>query len=135
MEKLKKAIDHNRYLAIALVIGLVVCVAFVGCQPKVRSLLDPQATVTAEELQREWVQIEADFEAKAEEVEIAQAELQRKAELRAKIVEIAGGFAMSAARGDPISAGAAVGGMMQIAALGLVWDNRRKDKVIKKRKA
>jgi len=126
--------DHNRWLAAALVVACLVCVGFVGCQPKTQSVLNPPQKVTHDVLQREAAVVESDYTAKLKAFEIAQADLERQYALRQQIVGVVGALGTAAAGGG-LTPVAGIAGAIQLltlaAAGGLAMDNRRKDKVIK----
>jgi len=146
-----KFIDHNRYAVIGILLAAMVAAALTGCQVTTASTLTPGKKVTAEELSREVAVAEAgfakrradleagaamlnaDIEAHNTAVETAEAELQRKAEFRATIIETVGSLGVAAAEGT-VSPAAGVGAVVQLltlgAAGGLLADNRRKDRMI-----
>jgi len=132
-----KLIDHNRYVAGMLAIGLLMCLGFVSCQPTVPSIITPGKVVTSDQLAREVQSVQSDYDAKLAAAELAKAELARKVAQRARLVEIASGVAQIAATGglNPVSGAAAAVQVLTLLGLGgAVLDNRRKDKVIKAKK-
>ncbi len=133
LHSLLKAIDHNRWLVVGLVLAAALSGWLIGCAPTTASVLDPGREVTAVGLEREAVQVQAEVEAKLQQLDLARADLQRQAELRAKFMEIAGslGTAMAAGQVTPAAGVAAVIQILTLAAAGgAIADNRRKDKVI-----
>jgi len=128
-----KWIDHNRYLAGVILVGLTITVLLIGCQPMTTSVLNPPKQVTGAELQREAVIVSKDAESKLQQLELAKADIERKLELRARLVEIAGGIGQAVTSGtlNPASGIAAALQILTLAAAsGAIADNRRKDKVI-----
>ena len=129
-----KWIDHNRGLAIGLAGALLLSAAFAGCQPKTQSVLNPPEKVTGDVIAREAAIVEGDYAAKLAAFEVADADLQRQYELRAKIVEIGGALGTTALGGGLTPAAGLAAGLQLLtlaAAGGAVYDNRRKDKKIK----
>lgn len=151
LHSLTNWVDHNRGIVFALILSVLGSAVLVGCPITTQSLINPSEKVTVAELQSEdivltadmdkrKVQIEGllgqynvDVEAHNAKIELAQAEIQRKAEMRAKIVEIVGGLGTAAATGS-LTPEAGVAAVLQLTTLlstiGLVYDNRRKDKLI-----
>jgi len=138
LHKALKWIDHNRYLSTALVVALLIAVAFAGCQPTTQSVLNPGEKVTAVELQREAAVIKADYKAKLKSLEVAKADLEQQYELRQQIVGVVGALGQTAAGGG-LTPTAGIAGAVQLltlaAAGGALVDNRRKDKIIKAKSA
>jgi len=135
-DKVVKAADHNRYLVVAVVMALAVMVVLQGCPARTESLREPGKMVTGLQVERELADATADYEAIIAKAKLANADLDRQYALRRKALDFVGGIATVAAEGgnplgNPV---AAVGGIIQLAALGLLADNRRKDKIIKARK-
>lgn len=128
-----KALDHNRWTVLGLIAALGLCVALLSCQARTLSVLNPPAQVTSSELEREAAQIHAETEAKLKQLEIAQADIRRQVELRARIIQTAGAIGTAAAAGT-VTPGASIAAVVQVltacAAGGLYLDNRRKDKKI-----
>ncbi len=133
LHSLLKGVDHNRWLIVGLIVAVALSSLLIGCVPKTASILYPDRLVTAAELEREAVQIQGDAEAQLAQLELARADLQRQAELRAKVIEIAGGLGTSLAAGQ-ITPAAGIAAVIQLLALaaagGAIADNRRKDKKI-----
>ena len=132
-----KWVDHNRYLVTVILVGLVISIMLIACQPMTTSVLSPPDQVTGTELEREAVIIAKDAESKLQQLEIAKVDIERKLELRAKIIEVAGGIGQAVASGalNPATGAAAVLQIITLAAAGgAIADNRRKDKVIAKGK-
>jgi len=136
LHKVLKWADHNRGLAIALALAVLLAAWFAGCQPRTESVLNPGEKVTADVLQREAIVVKADYEAKLKAFEVAKADLERQYALRQQIVGVVGALGQTAAGGG-LTPAAGVAGAIQLltlaAAGGAVYDNRRKDKVIKKK--
>ena len=143
-----KMIEHNRYLAIGIVLMAAVAVGMVGCQPKTMGLLGGTEKVTLPELERGMLDAraglakrhaeiqatiesyEADVSALADHGEAAVADLERQIAQRAQIVEIVGGLGQKAAQGELTPSGI-IGGFAALAGVGALVDNRRKDKIIR----
>jgi len=145
-------VDHNRYVVIGILLAMLLAAAVPGCQVTTASTLLAGEKVTGDELAREVAVAESDFakrragldaeatalnadiEAHNTTVEAAEADLQRKAEFRASIIETVGSLGVAAAEGT-VNPAAGVGAIVQLltlgAAGGLLADNRRKDKVIR----
>jgi len=128
-------LDHNRYIAMALVMVAVTAVWLVGCQATTESVLQPGSQIGRAELEREAAEIVADFEAKSTALELAQADLERQEAARAAAVQVLTGLAASAASGTLTPAGGinAAITLLGLIGLGAVADNRRKDAVLKKK--
>lgn len=126
-------LSYNRFLVAGALISLVIAVCFAACAPTTQSIVNPDREVTAAELQREIVAVQADYDAKVKAAEAANADLSAQYESRARIVEAVGAAVNLAASGglNPVS-GAAAGVQLLtlLAGIGLVLDNRRKDKKI-----
>lgn len=132
LHKVLNWLDHNRYLAVTILLTAALSVWLVGCQPMTGSVLKPGEKVTAVELEREAVVVQADVEAKLKQLELAQADIQRQVELRTQAIQILGGLAETATTGTftPATGINAVVTLLGLIGLGAVADNRRKDKVI-----
>lgn len=150
--KLCKLLDYNRWLAAGLAAGAILAVLLIGCRAKTESLGAPGRKVTAGQFQLEVIDQTASLERRAAEIErqrsaynadvaalnqkieAGRADLQRQEELRAKVIEFAGGLIATAASGAPVTPGAAAGAALQLLTLlglaGAAVDNRRKDRVI-----
>jgi hypothetical protein len=154
--KLCNWLDHNRWLAGGLAAGALLAVLLLGCRAKTISLAEPGRRITAEQFQLEVIDLTASLERRAaqieqertaynsdvaalnKKVEAGQADLQRQAEIRAQVIEFAGGLIATAASGGALTPGAAAGAALQLLTLlglaGAAMDNRRKDKVIEQTK-
>lgn len=144
-------LDHNRYLALSLAAALALSGWLVGCDPKTTSLLSPQQKVTVEQLGREVITVQANFDKRAallkqeeaaynadvksanDSIDLAKADIAKQVALRTQLVEVAGGIGTAVATGG-MTAPAAIGSVIQIlgllAAGGLGLDNLRKNAVI-----
>jgi len=152
LHKLCNWLDHNRWLAGGLAAGGVLTILLLGCHARTDSLLQPGRAITAEQFQREVIDLTASLEQRAaditrrqseynsevaalnKKIEAGQSDLQRQEELRAQVVGIAGGLISTVAGGGALTPGAAAGAALQLLTLiglaGAAMDNRRKDKVI-----
>jgi hypothetical protein len=153
MQKIWKAIEHNRYLVSAIVLLVVMTaatVALIGCASKTPSLVDGQP-VPREVFVRQVNQQEAGFAARRTDIEAALAafnadveafnrnaasaieHLDRQDAIRAQITNTIGDAVLSAVSGNLNPAGAVVG-LLSVAGIalgaGAAADNRRKDSVI-----
>ncbi len=138
MKKLWNAIEHNRYLVMALVLAALTAVLFTSCAPLTQSIVEPGKMVTSDELEREAITVQADYDQAIDSLEVAKADLAAKYAKRQKIIEIAGALGQSAVEGT-VNPAAGLAALLQLATLGAaagaVVDNRRKDKVIAKSKS
>ena len=119
-EKIKKALRHNQFLAVAVVVVIVLMVWLVGCDSTVTSPFNPDHDVTRNQLQNEVDKYMAD-------IKLAFESLDKQDLFKQKLFEV--GVVM--ARGgtiDPIGAGITLLGILGI---GAVADNRKKDSIIK----
>lgn len=152
-------VSYNRYLAIGLVVGCIAAYGLVGCQMKTQSLKEPTKQVTATELKAEVAdknlelekaaadlnvekaKVQAEIEkynanvtALNKQVQARQEDLAKKEQIRAEVLQAAGGLITTAVTGGTVTPGAAVGTVLQMLSLavagGAVLDNRRKDKKI-----
>lgn len=125
--------SYNRGTVAALIIGLVSALFLASCEPKTQSLIDPARKVTAPELAREIAACESDFAGKMKAAELAKADLETQIKRRQEFVNLAGSVGNMAATGA-VSAGGIAGAVVQMLTLalgaGLIFDNRRKDKLI-----
>lgn len=152
--KVTNWVDHNRGFVGAILIGVLLSVGLVACTPETESLIMPSEQVGAVALNREAITLQTDLEKRAirikadeaaynadvaalnKRVESAQTDIQEQQEVRGKLIEIVGGLGQVAVTGavNPAQGvAAAIQIMTLLAAGGLVYDNRRKDKVIKNR--
>jgi len=142
LHKLLKMIDHNRYAVMGLLLAAVLSIGIVGCQVRTASLIDPTRKVDAAELNREIITVKASLAARsgalntevtalAEASQVAKDDLAAQQERRVFIIESIAGLGQVAAEGA-ISPASAIGSITQIAlalaGVGLLADNRRKDK-------
>lgn len=151
VNKLSSWAEHNRFLVLMLILGAILGVGIIGCQPKTTSLLDPQEKVTPIQLEREVVIVQLGLDDQATQIEqlrqnynarvaaanaqieAAGADLQAQQELRLRLLELAGGLGTAVAQGG-VTAPVAVGSIVQMLALlvagGAGLDSIRKSKVI-----
>ena len=119
-EKIKKVLNHNMFLFVALGIIIVIGVWGIGCQPTVESPINPGGKVTRTEL-------DADVEHLSAKIEMAYENLAQQELFRQKLFEIGVAYAQTGGI-NPIGAGVSLLGIL---GLGAVADNRRKDSIIK----
>ena len=136
-----KIVDHNRYTVLAIAVVLAVAVWVGGCTSKTLSVLPDKAVkgikVTRDELRAETVAVQANFEAQVKtfeaRVEAAAADLDKQDAFKAAVVAAVPDLASMV--GVPPSVTDKVSGILGLtgigAALGLLVDNRRKDRKIK----
>lgn len=126
-------ISYNRGLVLGVICGVVLVAYLIGCEPKTPSIIDPTRMVNAEQLQREIIQVEADYAEKLKLAECAKDDLSAQYEFREKLVSIAGGIGKltseGATTGGLVGAGAQI--LTLVAGAFLFYDNRRKDGIIK----
>jgi len=129
--KFKKWLDHNTFLACAIVVCVVLVLYAVGCEPQVASLTDPAVKVNRAELQAELDTEVNKLQARIDELqtkaELKNQELDKIAEMQNKLLEI-GTVVAQGGTIDPVGAGLSLLGILGI---GAVADNRKKDAVIK----
>ena len=154
--RVAKWVDHNRYLTLAVVLGLVLAIGLVACQPTTVALAGPQAVagakvdlatfeaqIVSETMRLQGMRAEVDkgnalynaevaaFNAR---VDAGRKDLEKQAAVKAELISIAGGIATAAVSGGQITAAQGVAaGIQVLSALcvgGLLLDNRRKDQVI-----
>jgi len=145
LHKIVKGFDHKRGLVVSVILGALVCLGIAGCPATTGSILNPGTEVTAPELEGEALDIAAlgktyvaDMEAKTGKLEIARADIKQQNERKQKLVELAGGVALAAAGGgiNPATGIAAIVQAMTLCiAGGALYDKRRTDKVLAKKKA
>ena len=127
-------ISYNRGTVAALAIGVISALFLVSCEPKTQSLIDHARSVTAPELASEIAAVESDFAGKMKAAELAKADLEAQIKRRQEFVALAGQVGNMAATGA-ISPGGMAGAVVQLLTLalaaGLLYDNRRKDKLIR----
>jgi outer membrane murein-binding lipoprotein Lpp len=135
--------DHHR----GLVVGLVIAVALIswisGCdsttthlgQTVNRAQLDVQSTAFQGSINARVAQLEADITAFNAGLDAANADLDKQDELKAKVIDIAGGLATTAATGGTVNAAGLIasiigaGGLLSAAGMGV--DRARASKRIK----
>jgi len=117
--ELWRSIRHNPFFCIAFVVLIILLLWIFGCEPTTTSPFDPTKKVTRAELQ-------IDFDATFNRVELANNDLTRKEQLRGLLLN--GAFLL--AGGDEINPVAMLTTAFSILGIGSVLDNRRKDRVI-----
>jgi len=119
-DKIKKILNHNMFLFVALGIIIVVGAWGIGCQPTVESPINPGEKVTR-------VELDADVEHLVSDIDSAYDNLAQQELFRQKLFEIGLAYAQTGGI-NPIGAGVSLLGIL---GLGAVADNRRKDSIIK----
>jgi hypothetical protein len=124
---------------------------FIGCQPTTPSLITPEKKVTPQELEQEVAviasglqkresmirsqleQLRADANARARQIEAAEADLQRQYELRRTLIEYGGQLGVMLSEGTLTGPGAinfVITAALALLGGGALYDNRRKDRKI-----
>ena len=120
LEKTKKLLRHNEFLAVALVVVIAMTIWLVGCESKTESPLTPDQQVNRAELNME-IKV---FKSKVEE---AVKDLDQQDAFKQELFNI--GIVMAQGGGvNPIGAGITLLGILGIGCCG---DNLRKNTVIK----
>ncbi len=127
-----KVVDRKRYLILGMVLAALSCLWIVGCPATTHSVLNPGEKVDAEGLKMEAVEVEA----LVAKLEVAQADLQKKQEMRLKAVEMIGAAGQAIVAGQ-FTPAAGVSAGITLAALflgaGAIADKKRTDAVLKKK--
>lgn len=122
---MKKILDtilnHERYQMIACVAILVLAFLYIGCEPKCRSILNPEKKITIAEYNAELTVIK-------ERAQSAELDLEQQRELLDFIYE----HGLLIAQGSAINPISLLTGFGAILGIGATVDNVRKRKVIKK---
>jgi hypothetical protein len=130
-QKIKKALEHNQGLTVAVVAAIGLCVWMFGCESQVASLTVPGEKVTRNELQAEIesekARLSAELKALKAKAAAKEKDLDRQDQMKARIAEIG----LAVAQGgqiNPLGVGVSLLGVLGV---GAVVDNRRKDVHIK----
>lgn len=133
MENVMRWVRHNQGTLVAMIVCAALLVWGIGCKSKVASLVDPRKKVTAEELSFELdkmtAKLNAELDALIQMAELRQQDLFRQDEVKRKLFEFAA-MTYEAGTFNPAGVITLVGSLLGV---GLVVDNRIKDKVIKNR--
>lgn len=144
-----KWISYNRGKVFGALLAIGVVIVMFGCQIKTISLIDPSQTVTQDQFHQEYNTLAAQIDRKyilleeeAKELtanyEMGAADLDQKVEQRKEWFDLAQGVITAGLTGNPIAWGeiAMTSGTLLITGLlaGSVYDQRKKDKVIKRLK-
>lgn len=119
IEKIKEALRHNQFLAMAVVLAICLGVYLVGCESTTTS------PISGKKVTRPV--LVAEVEAQTAQIEAAYEDLNKQDIFKQKFFEIG----LAAAQGgtiDPVGAGVTLLGILGI---GAVADNRKKDSIIK----
>lgn len=126
-------VEHNKATAIGLAIAISFCILFMGCQSKGNSIINPGEKVTLNELNSEVIQVQNEYDAKIAQAELSLKEIKRKDKLKAKAVNVLGSVAQLAIDGT-LSPTTGLAAMLTLiggaGGVGLVVDNRKKNKII-----
>lgn len=149
-------LDHNRGLFAAALLASAAAVYLLGCEATVDSLvapgrqvnrpqliaeihkLDDDLTQRRQHLEAQLADFNLDIEAFNRNADAAIETLEAREQFRTHIINTLGGFAIQAAEGafNPISALTTLVGILGAAtAIGVGYDNRRKNQVIERLKA
>lgn len=141
-----KWVSYNRGKVFGALLAIGVVIFVFGCQIKTTSLVDPSQEVTQDQFHQEYNLLAADLERRyllmEEEVkeltanyEMGATDLDRKAEQRRERIKLAQGIVAAGLTGNPVAWGevAITGITLLMAGLltGSVYDQRKKDRVIK----
>ena len=147
--KFLKWISYNRGKVLGALLAVGIVVFMFGCQIKTASLIDPSQEVTqdqfhqeyntlAAQIDREYILLEEEAKELIANYEMGAADLDQKIEQRKEWMDLAQGVVTAGLTGNPIAWGevAMTGGTLLMAGLltGSVYDQRKKDKVIKRLK-
>jgi hypothetical protein len=122
-EKVRKALRHNQFVALAAVLCVVLAVWIFGCESKVQSPLNPERKVTRAQLTLEKDKYLA-------EIQLAYENLNQQDLFKQKLTEI-GVIVAQGGTVNPVGAGV---GLLALLGVGAVADNRKKDSIIKTQK-
>jgi len=123
-------IRHNQAMTIGVILALIFCFWFVGCQSKTQSLINPTLKVTEDELNIEYTselaKLEAELQTLKSTTEIRLQDLHRQDALKQALYQNA---VLIAETGNPNPLGllSLLGTIFGISA---IIDNRRKDGII-----
>jgi len=126
MEKFWKWLNHNRYVVIGPVVGLMLWAYALGCTPETASPLDIGRMVNASQLEIDFLTWQAQQEITAAKFEAAGQDLVRQEEQNAALKETILGLATGGVPDVPGLIKLLVGG----GGLGAIVDNVRKGGVI-----
>jgi len=135
---LVKFLDYNRGVVLGLLITIALAGWLVGCDVTTTSIFNPEAKVTAIQLQNEISNFKSDMLAKEALIETALDDLEQKTNLRKQVIETIGGLGVGLASGTVTPAGAisSVVSLLLLGATGgLTLDVVRKNRVIASQKA
>ncbi len=117
-----RSIRHNPFFCIAFIVLIILLLWIFGCEPTTTSPLDPAARLTRSQLKIE-------FETYMQRVELANADLTRKEQLRDLLIN----QAFIIAEAGTVNPIALLTSAFSILGIGSVLDNRRKDRVIERK--
>ena len=122
VKKIWKWIDHNRFVVIGLLTGLILGLYAISCTPITNDPVDPQKQVDAQELQESFEIWQAEQDVVAKRFELAGKDLERQAENNAKIEK----FIIDLAAGGIADLPGVITLLLGGGALGAIGDNIRK---------
>jgi len=126
MEKFWKWLNHNRYVVIGPVVGLMLWAYALGCTPETASPLDIGRMVNASQLEIDFLTWQSQQEITAAKFEAAGQDLARQEEQNAQLKETILGLASGGIPDVPGLLKLVIGG----GGLGAIVDNVRKGGVI-----
>lgn len=133
MQAIAKWIRHNQGVTVGLVVSLGLLAWTIGCESKVTSLIEPAKKVSAGELdielRSETARLEAELDQLMKRAELRVEELNRQNEIKRKLFE----FAALTAQAGTVNPSGVITLVGSVLGMGLLVDNRIKDKVIKNR--
>lgn len=141
-----KWISYNRYKIFGTVLACAMVVILFSCEPKTTSIIDPTKEVTADQfhqeyndevskVERELLLLEQWSEELADKYELGAKDLDQQIEQIEQWLELGSGVVATALSGNPIAWTDILptAGLLLLSGLtaGSVFDQRRKDRVIK----
>lgn len=126
MQKLWKWLNHNRYVVIGPIVGVMLWAYALGCTPETASPLDPGRMVNVTQLEIDFKTWQAQQEITAAKFDAAGLDLKQQEERNAKLKETLLGLAAGGVPDVPGLLKLLIGG----GGLGAIVDNIRKGGVI-----
>lgn len=144
-----KWISYNRGKVFGIVLACAMVVGLLSCQPKTISIIDPTKEITADQfhqeyntevskVERELILLEQWSEELAVKYELGATDLDQQTKQIEQWLELGSGVVATALSGNPVAWTSVLptAGLLLLSGLtaGSVFDQRKKDKVIKKQK-
>jgi len=131
LESVKTIIRHNQAIVISIILAIVFCLWFTGCQSHTQSLIDPTKKVTEAELNIEYTselaRLENELKTLKATTEVRLQDLKKQDQFKQALYENAQ-LIVSGNNPNPLGILSLVGTLLGI---GAIIDNRKKDGVIK----